>query len=113
MDMNVPPPMQNWMASLPQNYVGVLYAKIKPPFIPFGIWYKVPVWGQVADGQPHEDAVATFLWSEFPLRGKGWTYVAWKNEPSSPQLNNAARSGKIENPKPYDAVDPYRMRSTK
>jgi hypothetical protein len=102
MDLGPPPQMSGWLNSLPQNYVGTLYAKIKPPYSPFGIWYKVPVWGQVADGRPHKDAVENMLYNSFPFHGKGWTYVAWRNEPSSPELNNAAREGAIENPAPYD-----------
>lgn len=103
-----PPPMQNWLSSLPQTYVGTLYAKIKPPFIPFGTWYKVPVWGQVADGHPHEDSVEDFLYNEFPFHGKGWTYIEWKNAPDNP--NDAARYGKIGNPKPYDGLSYFDRR---
>jgi hypothetical protein len=101
MDMSVPPQMSAWMLQLPDKYVGVLYAKIKPPFSPIGFWYKVPVWGQVADGQPHTSAVENYLYNDFPLHGRGWTYIEWKNEPSNPEANDAARTGVIENPTPY------------
>lgn len=99
--IDVPPPMMGWLNALPQQNVGTLYAKIRPPLSPIGFWYRVPLWGQVCDGQPHEGAVSDYLHNEFPFRGVGWTYVEWRCEPDNPEQNKFPRTGKVPNPKPH------------
>ena len=96
-----PAPMQKWLSELPNENAGTLYAKIKAPFWPIYTWHKVPVWGQICDGQAHEDAVGSMLYNEFPNHGKGFTYVAWRAEPDHPEANKYPRQGKIKNPKPF------------
>lgn len=95
-------------ASIPQDNSGDFYAKIKPPFSPFGIWYKVPVWGQVCDGR-HDHGVGCFLYNEFPNHGRGWTYTKWKSKPDNPKLCKYPTSGSVPNPTPFDPErDVYR-----
>lgn len=104
MDINTPPQMASYVASLPPKYVGTLYAKVKPPFSPFGFWYRVPAWGQLADGGDHRNYVENMLYNDFPFRGRGWTYIEWRNEPASPEINDAPRTGKVRDPKPYSGA---------
>lgn len=99
-----PPQMATYVQSLPQKYVGDLYATIKDPITRISIEYKVPIWGQIADGREHKDAVHLMLYNEFPFHGKGFIYVSWRNVPSSPELNDAAREGKVKDLKPYSGV---------
>lgn len=100
----IAPQMANYVNSLPQNYVGTLYANIKSPFLPIYTWHEVPVWGQVADGREHKISVHLMLYNKFPNHGKGFTYVAWRNEPSRPELNDAKREGDVIDPKPYSGI---------
>ena|ERR1700691_4603469 len=101
MSHDVPAPMQNWLARLPSQNVGTFYAVIRPPLCPFGIKFKVPVWGQVCDGKDHRMAVETMLYNYFPLRGRGWTYVAWRTVPDNPDACKYPRQGVVVDPKPY------------
>lgn len=101
-----PMPIKNWLASLPDDNVGTLHAKIKPPspLSGIGLWYKVDGWGQLCDGRDHRDMVHLMLYNKFPNHGKGWTYVAWKAEPDNPEKCKHPRSGEVENPKPYSGI---------
>ncbi|MDB5584331.1 MAG: hypothetical protein JWR80_9507 [Bradyrhizobium sp.] len=101
---SVPHQISGWLDSLPQNYVGSLFAKIKPPLSPFGVWFKVDGWGQLCDGRDHRNMVHLMLYNKFPFRGKGWTYVAWRSEPNNPKMCDKPTRGKVENPKPYSGV---------
>ena len=103
MDMT-PAPIASWLASLPSQNVGKLYAKIKPPYWPFGSWYRVDGWGQICDGRDHRDMVHLMLYNKFPNRGRGWTYVAWRAEPDHPEANKYPREGTVENPRPYSGI---------
>lgn len=97
-----PAAVQNHWTSVPQDNCGEFYAKIRPPFCPLGIWYKVPAWGQLCDGREHYDAVGCFLHNEFPFKGRGWTYIKWKSKPDNPHLCKHPTHGKVPNPKPFD-----------
>lgn len=105
--IDTPLPLHGYIRSLPDKYVGELWAKIRAPFWPCwpfrepDKWYRVPVWGQVADGQPHEHAVRSFLYNKFPLHGQGYTYIAWRNVQYSID-NDRPREGLIISPQPFD-----------
>lgn len=103
MDMT-PPPIAAWLATLPSQNVGTLYAKIRPPFSPIGFWYKVEGWGQLCDGRDHRDMVHLMLHNYFPFYGKGWTYIAWRCEPDNPDQNKHPRTGDVEKPVSYSGV---------
>lgn len=105
MDYLPPPPIAAWIENLPSENVGTLYATVKAPGL-FGRTkeYKVPVWGQVCDGQPHKDAVNLMMYNEFPDHGKGYIFISWRAEPNNPAQNKHPREGKVENPKPYSGV---------
>lgn len=95
-----PAPIAAWIAQLPSQNVGTLYATIEW----FGIRteHRVPVWGQVCDGEPHTRAVYDMLHNEWPFQGKGAKYVAWRCVPDNPDANKYPRGGVIENPVAYD-----------
>lgn len=96
-----PQAVHDYWNSIPQDNCGDFYAKIRPPFWPFGKWFKVPVWGQVCDGL-HTHGVGCFLYNEFPLRGRGWTYIEWRSEPYHPDLCKYPTHGKVPSPTPFD-----------
>jgi hypothetical protein len=102
-----PQAVRDYWNSIPQDNVGDFYACVRPPFLPFGLWFKVPVWGQVCDGQPHRDAVGCMLHNKFPFKGRGWTYIAWRAEPYNHERCKYPRKGIVENPKPFDPAKPY------
>jgi hypothetical protein len=101
---SAPTPIANWLTQLPGECVGKLYAKIRPPFCPFGFWFRVGGWGQLCDGRDHRDMVHLMLHNYFPARGRGWTYVAWRAEPDSPGRNAHPRNGTVADPKPYSGI---------
>lgn len=103
-EQDMPHHVVNYLASLPDKYVGTLYATIRHAWLPFAREYKMPVRGQVADGRDHKDAVHQMLYNEFPNHGKGYTYISWRNDPSRPDINDSPRSGLVENPKPYSGI---------
>lgn len=104
-----PQAVHDYWSSIPQNNCGDFYAKIRAPGMPFGIWYKVPVWGQVCDGRA-DHGVGCFLHNDFPFKGRGWTYVEWKTKPYNPALCKYPTHGVVKNPKPFDpATDVYRQ----
>lgn len=104
---DVPAPMASWLASLPSQNCGKLYATIKTPFLPIYTEHLVPVWGQVCDGTPHISTVHTaLLHNKFPNRGKGFIYVRWRAVPDNPDACKHVLQGKIENPQPYSGI-PY------
>lgn len=108
MNMNaVPNPMQNWLNAIPQDNCGRFYAKVRFWLLPFGIWCKVPVWGQVCDGGEHSSAVGCMLHNEFPFRGRGWKYIAWRSKPDNPHLCKAPTHGIVKRPKWFDPEDSY------
>jgi len=97
----MPAPVANWLASLPSQNVGKLYARIKHPWLPITTEHKVEVWGQVCDGRDHKDAVHNMLYNRWPNHGKGYTYVSWRAEPDHPEANQYPRTGEVQDPKPY------------
>ena len=100
----VPAPVANWLARLPSQNVGTLYATIKTPFLPIWIEYKVDAWGQLCDGRDHRDMVHLMLYNKFPNHGKGFTYTSWRAVPDNPDANKYPRSGKVTGPLPYSGV---------
>lgn len=84
---DVPAPMADWLASLPSDNVGSLYATVTPPLIGIPVTFKVKAWGQLCDGRDHRDAVHIHLYNHFPNRGKGWTYRRWEARPDNPESN--------------------------
>lgn len=104
MTLQTPAPMVNWLASLPSQNVGTIYAKIKTPFLPVYTWHRVEVWGQVCDGRDHRDAVHNMLYNYWPNHGRGFTYVAWLAKPDNPDANKYPRTGDVVGPKPYSGV---------
>lgn len=100
----VPAPLADWMASLPSQNVGTLYAKIRPPYFPLARWHKVDGWGQLCDGRDHRRMVHLMLYNKFPFRGKGWTYIEWRSEPDNPQQCKYPTRGKVADPKPYSGI---------
>lgn len=104
MSLQTPAPIANWLASLPSQNVGTLYAQIKTPSLPILTWHRVKVWGQVCDGRDHKDAVHLMLHNYWPNHGKGFTYVAWRAEPDNPEANKHPRQGDVADPKPYSGV---------
>lgn len=101
---NVPAPLENWISSIPQQNVGKLFVTIKIPLLPIWKEYKLQAWGQLCDGRDHRDFVHNMLYNQFPRHGKGYTYVSWRAVPDNPEVNKYPRSGKVENPKPYDGI---------
>ncbi len=99
---DAPGPIAASMNNVPQNNVGTLFAKLKPPFSPIGAWFKVPVWGQVCDGRAHKDAVGGMLHNDFPRNGKGWTYLEWKAVPDNPEACKYPLRGKVEKPNRFN-----------
>ncbi len=99
-----PEPVASWLASLPDQNIGKIYARIRPPFWPFAPEFKVDGWGQICDGQDHRDMVHLMLYNKFPNHGKGWTYISWRAVPDHPEKNNYPREGKVMNPRPYGGV---------
>ncbi len=101
---DAPTQMHSWLASLPDKYCGTLYATIKTPFLPIYTEHKVPVWGQVADGRPHMQAVHQMLYNKLPLHGKGFTYVSWRSVPDHPETHDRPTQGTISSPKPFSGT---------
>lgn len=105
-----PQAVHDYWASIPQDNCGDLYAKVRPPWLPFGgFWHKVPAWGQLCDGREHYEAVGCMLHNTFPLKGRGWTYVAWRAKPYNPDLCKYPREGVVpkEHQKPFDPERTY------
>jgi hypothetical protein len=102
----------NQLLSLPKEYVGTLFAKVKAPGW-FGktSWHKVPEWGTVCSGRPPSlGAVERMMRDDLPRRGRGYTYLAWRAEPDHPELCKASPlCGEIANPTPFDP-DAWRKR---
>lgn len=101
---NMATPMANYIASMPQQCVGKLFARIKHPLLPISTWHRVEVWGQVCDGGDHRMAVHLMLHNRWSNRGRGYTYVEWRAEPDLPDENSYPRTGKVSDPKPYSGV---------
>lgn len=93
--------------SMPQENFGDFYFKVKPPFMPFGTWHKLKAWGQLCSGTDMAHAVACQLWNDFPNRGRGWRYVAWRADPSNPGMCKSKLSGAVDPPKVRYGNDPY------
>lgn len=108
---NVPAPVANWLASLPSQNVGNLYARIKSPWWPFACEYRVNACGQLCDGRDHRDMVHLMLYNKFPNRGRGYTYVSWRAEPDNPAANIHPREGIVVDPVPYNGVAYDEMRA--
>lgn len=102
-----PQAVHDYWNSIPQDNVGDFYFKVKAPFMPFGTWHKLEAWGQLCDGTDHAMAVAVQLWNKFPNRGRGWKYVAWRSEPSNPEMCKYPRSGIVDPPKFRRDSDAY------
>jgi hypothetical protein len=104
MNNDVPAPMMDWLSKLPSQNIGTLYAIIKTPFLPIYTEHKVPLWGQVCDGQDHRSSVENMLYNYWPNHGKGFTYVSWRAEPDHPEANTYPRKGIVEKARPYDGL---------
>lgn len=102
-----PQAVRDHWSRIPQDNCGEFFACVRPPGSPVGLWFKVPVWGQVCDGQAHRGSVGCMLHNTFPLKGLGWTYVAWRAKPYHPELCKYPRDGRVESPKAFDPARPY------
>ncbi len=104
-----PRAVHDYWNGIPQDNCGDLYAKVRPPGMPFGFWHKVPAWGQLCDGDPHYSAVGCMLHNQFPFKGRGWTYVEWKSKPYNPELCKHPTSGTVpkEHQVPFDPDNTY------
>lgn len=100
----MPRPVAEWLANLPSENVGTIYATIKTPFLPIYTEHKVPVWGQVCDGTDNRAAVHLMLYNEWPNHGKGFTYVSWRAVPDNPKANKYPREGNVIHPVAYSGV---------
>lgn len=93
--------------SIPQDNCGRFFFKVKAPFMPFGTWHELKAWGQLCCGTDMAHAVACQIWNDFPNRGRGWRYVAWRAEPFNPELCKYPRTGMVDPPKVRRGNDPY------
>lgn len=103
----VPQAVQDHWNSIPQDNCGEFYFKVKAPFLPFSTWHKLKAWGQLCDGTDMAHAVACQLWNDFPNRGRGWKYIAWRAVPNNPELCKYSREGIVDPPKFRRNSDAY------
>jgi hypothetical protein len=106
-------PPYEMMKDWPNDNIGTLYAKIKPPdsldtktFTKRDLndWYRVKAWGQLCDGTDQKKMVHLMLYNDFPNHGKGWTYLEWECKPDNSLKCKYPIKGKVNKIEPYNGI---------
>src|ERR1700754_2771608 len=97
---------EHW-ANIPQDNCGDFYFKVKSPLLGIPSWHQLKAHGQLCCGTDMAFAVACQLWNDFPNRGRGGKYVAWRAEPYNPELCKFPRTGVVDPPKVRRTSDAY------